>query len=79
LRRLYYRQNRFFEQHGRYADRLSLLRADELSVEGIDFQPRLETTESLYEITAPGRDSILLHIRQDGRAWTTPTRSGAVP
>ena len=71
LRRLYYRQRQFFEQHGHYADELSLLQANELTVEGTDFRPRLETTASLYEITAPGRDSTRLHIRQDGRAWTT--------
>lgn len=84
LRRLYYRQQRFFEQHGRYADRLALLRADELAgdglaVDGLDLRPRLETTENLYEMTAPGRDSTLLHIRQDGRGWTTPLRPGAAP
>lgn len=78
LRRLYYRQNRFFEQHGRYADRLSLLRAGDITVDGIDFAPRLETTTSQYEITAPGWDSTRLHIRQDGRIWTTPMGSDSL-
>lgn len=72
LRRLYYRQNRFFEQHGHYAPRLSLLRAEDVTVDSISFTPRLETTASLYEITAPGRGGTVLHIDQDGRAWTTP-------
>jgi len=71
LRRLYYRQRRFADEHGRYADRLSLLRAEDLTADSIAFAPRLRTTASLYEITAPGADSTVLHIQQDGRAWTT--------
>ncbi len=71
LRRLYYRQRRFAAEHGRYADRLSLLRAEDVVADSIAFAPRLRTTGSLYEITAPGADSTVLHIQQDGRAWTT--------
>ncbi len=71
LRRLYYRQQRFYERHGRYADRLSLLRAHDLDAGDLDFAPRLETTQSLYEITAPGVDGTVLHIRQDGKTWVT--------
>jgi len=32
---------------------------------------RLEATTSLYEISAPGHDGRVLHIRQDGRTWVT--------
>ena len=71
LRRLYYRQRRFADEHGHYADRLSLLRADDLVADSIAFAPHLHATASLYEIVAPGADSTVLHIQQDGRAWTT--------
>ena len=71
LRRLYYRQRAYHDAHDRYADDLSALRAGDLSVEGLDFVPKLQTTQSTYEITAPGEKGATVHIRHDGKVWTT--------
>ncbi|WP_243663860.1 hypothetical protein [Rhodothermus marinus] len=73
LRQLYYRQRLFRERHGRYARTL-----DELAVPAdwrVRYRLALQTTESLYEITATLPDGARLHIREDGRVWkTTPDR-----
>jgi len=74
LRRLYYRQRRYREANGRYATTLSALDADgsrAIRVEGLPFHPVIHTTPSLYEITASGFDSVVVHISQDGRVWKT--------
>ena len=71
LRRLYYRQHRFREATGAYADSLDALHAGDIRVDGLDFQPRLRTTPSSYEITAGGFGGALVHIVQDGRVWLT--------
>ena len=69
LRQLYYRQRAFFKEHGVFADELRLLNAEAITVEGIAFEPSLEVTASLYEITAPGFNGKTLHIRHDGKVW----------
>jgi hypothetical protein len=69
LRELYYRQRRFRQENGRYASDLALLNAGDTRVEGLDFRPSLETTRTLYEISAPGFGGKTVHIRQDGRVW----------
>ena len=69
LRQLYYRQRAFFKEHGAFADELRLLNAEAITVEGIAFEPSLEVTASLYEITAPGFNGKTLHIRHDGKVW----------
>lgn len=68
LRQLYYRQRLFLEQHGRYARTL-----DELNVPANwrSHHLTLQTTESLYEITARLSNGARLHIREDGRIWKT--------
>lgn len=73
LRRLYYRQRDYHDVHGRYASDLAELEAGEISVEGgdIDFEPTLQVTQSSYEITSPGADGTTVHIRHDGKVWTT--------
>ena len=71
LRQLYYRQREHQRTHGTYADDLASLNAGDITVEGPDFAPTLQTTQSAYEITAPGVDGATLHIRQDGKSWTT--------
>ncbi|MGI9173965.1 MAG: carbohydrate-binding family 9-like protein [Rhodothermales bacterium] len=72
LRRLYYRQRDYYETHDQYATSLSDLGGEDVAVEGLDFQPTMQATENLYEITAPGFDGATLHLRQDGRVWGTP-------
>lgn len=71
LRRLYYRQQTYRRTHGRYATDLAALRAGDIRVDGLEFRPVLETTTSQYEIAAPGFDGATVHIRADGRVWTT--------
>jgi hypothetical protein len=72
LRRLYYRQRRFHATNGRYATELSALNAGNIVVEGLDFKPSLQITDSLYELRAPGFDGATVHLRQDGRVWVVP-------
>jgi hypothetical protein len=71
LRRLYYRQRTYREAQGAYASSLSLLNAQEIAPETRRFAPTLQTTQSTYEITAPGADGTTVHIRHDGKTWTT--------
>jgi hypothetical protein len=71
LRRLYYRQRDVRDTTGRYARDLDALNARAIQVEGMEFRPLLQATDSLYEITAAGVDGALVHIRQDGRVWIT--------
>ncbi|PSQ71219.1 MAG: carbohydrate-binding family 9-like protein, partial [Bacteroidetes bacterium QH_1_64_81] len=35
------------------------------------FDPTLQTTQTMYEITAPGENGTTVHIRHDGKVWTT--------
>lgn len=82
LRRLYYRQRRFRAANGRYAGDLARLReggAAAIGVDGLEFRPVLQATDSLYEISAPGFDGAVLHIRQDGRVWTTTSAAAPAP
>jgi hypothetical protein len=71
LRRLYYRQRQFREAHGRYATDAVALGAKDIHVEGIEFMPLIQATDSWYEIAAQGFDGIVVRIRQDGKVWTT--------
>jgi len=76
LRRLYYRQRRFRATNGRYADDLAALGQGDIHVEGFAFAPSMQATRELYEISAKGFGGVTMHIRQDGRAWTTRQGSG---
>jgi hypothetical protein len=69
LRRLYYRQRQFRTAHDRWASDLAALDAANIRVEGIDFRPSMQVTESSYEIRARGFDDATVHIRQDGKVW----------
>jgi hypothetical protein len=75
LRRLYYRQRKYHAEHKRYASDLAALGvgagADGIRVEGMTFAPKLQVTDSLYEITASGFNGAVLHLRQDGKIWIT--------
>lgn len=75
LRRLYYRQRRFRAAHGRYATDLPALDAASISVEGLDFRPSMQVTDSLYEIRANGFDGAVVHLRQDGKVWVRFTEA----
>jgi len=71
LRRLYYRQGQARSSTGRYAATIDALNPADIKVEGLDFRPSMQTTGSLYEITAPGFAGATGHITQDGRVWVT--------
>jgi hypothetical protein len=74
LRRLYYRQRQFRASHGRYASDPAALDVSAIQVQGIDFRPTIQVTDSSYEIHAPGFDGAAVHIRQDGKVWVTALR-----
>jgi hypothetical protein len=71
LRRLYYRQRQYRAAHGRYAPDLASLHASEVRVEGLEFVPAMQSTESLYQISAKGFGGAAVHIRHDGKVWVT--------
>jgi hypothetical protein len=71
LRRLYYRQREYRSTHGRYAADLASLNVQDIRVEGIEFRPSIQVTDSLYELRAAGFDGTVVHLRQDGRVWAT--------
>jgi len=71
LRRLYYRQRRFRAEHGRFATDLAMLDAAAIRVPGLDFEPSMQATASLFEISAKGFGGATLYIRQDGRVTLT--------
>ena len=71
LRRLYYRQRQYRASHGRYAHDLTLLNVGNIDVEGLDFRPAVQVTESRYELRAAGFDGAVVHLREDGRVLVT--------
>jgi hypothetical protein len=66
LRRLYYRQRQYRTEHARYAADLATLDAAGIRVDGLDFRPSMQLTDSQYEITANGFDGAVVHVRTDG-------------
>jgi Carbohydrate family 9 binding domain-like len=70
LRCLYYRQRDYRAANGRYAPDLAALDAGAIAVDGLAFRPRMQVTDSLYEIVADGFDGRTVHIRADGKVWT---------
>jgi hypothetical protein len=71
LRRLYYRQRSFRAAKGCYAPDLAALDVSSIRVEGIEFQPTMQATADLYQISARGFGGATVWIRQDGKTWTT--------
>ncbi|MFB6230298.1 MAG: carbohydrate-binding family 9-like protein [Salinibacter sp.] len=71
LRRLYYRQRQYHDSTGHYASSLSALDAADVKIQGRPFTPTLQTTQSMYEITALGARGTTVHIRSDGKTWTS--------
>ncbi len=71
LRRLYHRQRAHHEAHGTYAGSLAALNASNVQLPERDFAPTLRTTQTMYEIAAPGAEGTTVHIRQDGKVWVT--------
>jgi len=71
LRKLYYRQRRFRDANGRYADDLAVLHAADIRVDGLEFAPSMQATRDLYRITAKGFGGAVVHIQHDGKVWLT--------
>jgi hypothetical protein len=71
LRRLYYRQRRFRAAHGRFAPDLASLDAGTVRVDSLDFQPSMQATPDLYQITAKGFAGATVWLRHDGKTWVT--------
>lgn len=71
LRGLYHRQREHHEIHGHYAPSLDDLDTTGLSLDALSALPNIQTTQSSYEITAPGASGTTVHLRQDGKVWTT--------
>jgi hypothetical protein len=71
LRRLYYRQRRYFSTHQRYAATPAALGGVGTPVAGLPTGLVMQTTAGLYEITAPGSGGSVVHINQEGRTWIT--------
>jgi Carbohydrate family 9 binding domain-like len=71
LRRLYYRQRQYQAAHGGYASDLAALDVADIQVEGLEFRPSIQVTDSLYEIRANGFGRAVVHLRQDGKVWLT--------
>ena len=66
---------RYREAKGGYALTLDALKADDIRVEELHFQPVMQGTSLAYQITANGFDGVAVHIDQDGRVWTTRRRN----
>lgn len=70
LRELYYRQQSFRRDHGRYAGRLTDLIEEPFKVNGEILMADFEVTETRFKISAPSFDNnSTWHIIEDGRIW----------
>ncbi|WP_169087388.1 carbohydrate-binding family 9-like protein [Paenibacillus sp. PL91] len=67
LRKLYYRERNYFASHGEFAKEASLLMMGD---EYWSITPVIETTRSLFQISAPSTDGKSIYcIREDGKLW----------
>jgi hypothetical protein len=72
LRKLYFRQNSFFEKTGTYSNSPKELGINEIPELNKPEKLVLRLTSSTYEATLPGTTpGTLWHITQDGRVWKT--------
>ncbi|OFW08109.1 MAG: carbohydrate-binding family 9-like protein [Acidobacteria bacterium RIFCSPLOWO2_02_FULL_67_36] len=71
LRRLYYRQRAYRTAHGGHATDLAALDAGRIQAGKEPFRPVMQTTDSGYEISARSENGAVVHIRDDGRTWTS--------
>ncbi|WP_054955614.1 carbohydrate-binding family 9-like protein [Paenibacillus dakarensis] len=66
LRKLYYKQRNYYEQHGAFTADAGLLMGEEMW----SIEPVIETTRSMFQITVPSSDGLsMLCIREDGKLW----------
>ena len=76
LRKIYYKERAYYEEHGRYADDIEALGIEEPELVHYRWPPRLQITDSLFEVSIEekrdvDRDGRLnrWHIRQDSKTW----------
>lgn len=70
LRELYYRQRRLREQRGTYASSIAELEPADIAIDGLRFEPRLESSAAGWVISASGFSDNTLYIRDDGLTWS---------
>ncbi len=70
LRQLYYQERNYFEQFGKYTNKLTNLHLDDLKVEGFQFPPNIKITPNLFEasLTSIGGGKKFF-INQEGRIF----------
>ncbi|MDR8393565.1 carbohydrate-binding family 9-like protein [Aliifodinibius sp. S!AR15-10] len=70
LRQVYYRMREYYLNHGVYTDDASTLGIDDIKIEGLEFDPNIEVTTTMFEVSTSGFDGeSAWHIRQDGKVW----------
>lgn len=70
LRQLYYKQNLFYMDHGRYAKSLRQLKATKFTWGDRKLKPKFETTSYGYVISLPYAANLKsMYIREDGLLW----------
>ncbi|MFH5882702.1 carbohydrate-binding family 9-like protein [Halalkalibaculum sp. DA3122] len=70
LRQLYYEMREYKLNYGSYTDDPEVLGIRDIDIEGMEFNPDIEVTTRMFEVSIPGIDGEQTwHIRQDGRVW----------
>lgn len=70
LRKIYYAEKAIFDQTGKYSNLLKDLNLDFSKVDGYNWPPKIQTTQSFFEAVLTSQDnSHQWHISQDGRTW----------
>lgn len=69
LRKLYYRMGEYKGAKGVYPTALQQIKPEEITVDGLTFNPTLTAMESDWEIAVDGFDGKRVHIVSDGRTW----------
>lgn len=66
LRRLYYQERNYYEAQGEFTQDVKLLMGED----SWSIEPVIETTRSLFQISAPSSDgTALICVREDGKLW----------
>jgi D-mannonate dehydratase len=70
LRQIYYAQQQWKKQHQKYSNNLSELNYPKIPIKGYVFNPQLQCTQTLFEVTTKSIDGKYnWHISQDGLIW----------
>lgn len=69
LWQLFYAQQEYLRQQGKYAGKLKDLKIQEPRIPGLDFRPRLQTWNDRFIITATDAAGQVWEISEQGRIW----------